>query len=314
MAKKVDLTQPQADVLEELLVEGPKRSRYGFHPGTTKALHKRGYIKGASVYEITVRGTDTLRRFPYADKHIGLIVEWTVDDALKCQDWGSRAGVHKTRIQYKVQWLGKVNAALDNGQPPTPKKPKPVTPPAQKSERAAISRIAHCLVEIAATEQAISSNPMGLNCSHLITFINDLQSEILRNVYRLKRADPSEPTPVKPKPVRKAPVGKWELFMRQSGVCPVCEKRMQYGSTLQVHDHHAVVYRGDLPIKQQKERDINDPLNRVALHAACHNKIQRDRQWGINYAIGEHGESAVKAMCQRLLPKTWRNLYKWSAS
>jgi hypothetical protein len=107
---------------------------------------------------------------------------------------------------------------------------------------------------------------------------------------------------------------KWMTYGKQKGQCARCETQLPFGNSFVTQLHHAVVFKSDLPRRQQQERGIDDPVNLLILCNVCHHEIQRDRRWGIERAIKQHGEDAVKAMCQRLLPKTWRNLYKWSAS
>ncbi len=251
MAKKVDLSQAQAEVLEVLVVNG-NWDQYTFHQGTVRALINRGYIEMVSRRTISVSalGVSTLRSFPYADKHIELIVDLTGNDAATRQVW-RRSDIVLHKIKREIEWLGKVNTALSNGQPPstpTPKKPikTPVKPKPMDTHIRRFTRRTHsrsnlpryyatgACGECGARSQLFYQTAYRLFCTPCgwdTWFGSSLPPAC--NCEKCKPPAPNiaEETPVKPKPVRKVPIGKWELFTRQGGVCPVCEKRMQWGNT-----------------------------------------------------------------------------------
>lgn len=102
-------------------------------------------------------------------------------------------------------------------------------------------------------------------------------------------------------------INKEALADSRNYMCDYCEKIADTPET-----HHGVVPKNRLGKQQQNERNIDDEMNLFFLCKICHGFVVKMPFWGVEKAIVYYGEEAVQAMCQRLLPLTWRGVYTWN--
>lgn len=70
------------------------------------------------------------------------------------------------------------------------------------------------------------------------------------------------------------------------------------------HEHHGLVPRRYLPLEKQR-KGLNDPINTFYVHSGpCHDALDIDRDWCIEFKEALYGEKEVRAYVKRMLPRT----------
>lgn len=109
-------------------------------------------------------------------------------------------------------------------------------------------------------------------------------------------------------------IDKLSMWQVRQGRCDGCncevDPPVSEWANVNVHVHHTLVYRSDLPKSKQHgpNGSIDELINLTLLCRSCHELLQSDRDWGREFKIAEYGQEAVNEFLRRLLPKTYREV------
>lgn len=102
-------------------------------------------------------------------------------------------------------------------------------------------------------------------------------------------------------------IDKLAMWQGRMGLCDYCGLEMK-PTDRDCHIHHGLIFRNQLPRPKQHTEvgSIDEQINLFLVHSGdCHDALQSDREWAMEFKAAQHGQAAVDDFLARLLPKTY---------